>query len=265
MRKVVLLPLLLLPLLLGGWWFLREEGPGFRFLGHSLVAGENLELELFYSTHRCVQVTLFGPEGEKLDQLSLPENASSASLLLSPKGSSPRGGTYRLVFEYRGRKVVENLLSFSGPRVEVGEVSFGWRGESWPWENLLREVQRLYPGEDPERKLEEFIEGLLENYPWADREKMLENHCFNFYELRSVRVELLNSGDLPAYVLAVKWRLENTEVGGRYVAEWLLPGKREWEWESSFYSLPGKRSLTVTVLEGWDRVLAENTRLLPVP
>lgn len=244
---------------------MREEGPGFRFLGHSLVAGENLELELFYSTHRCVQVTLFGPEGEKLDQLSLPENASSASLLLSPKGSSPRGGTYRLLFEYRGRKVVENLLSFSGPRVEVGAVFFGWEGESWPWENLLREMERLYPGEDPEQKLEEHIDGLLENYPWADREKMLENHCFNFYELKSVRVKLLNSGDLPAYVQAVTWELENTRAGGQLVAEWLVPGEKEWEWGSSFYSLPGTRTLTVTVLEGWDRVLVENMRPLSVP
>ncbi len=266
MRKAVLLPLLLVLLLLGGWRFFREEGPGFRFLGCSLAPGENLELELSYSTRKGVQVTLFAPGGENLDSAFLPENASTASLLFSPKGSSPAGGTYRLLFQHGGRKVAENLLIFSGPRVEVGEAVFGWRRESWPWENLLREMRRLYPGEDPERKLEESIEGLLENYPWADREKVLENHCFNFYELRYVRVRLLNAGDLPAYVLAVSWKLENILVGGQQVGEWVVPGEKEWEWEtSSFYSLPGTRILTVAVLEDWGRLLVEDTRPLSVP
>lgn len=263
MRRAALLLLLLLVV---GWWLLRGEGPGFRLLGYSLVPGDNLELELSYSTRGEVLATLFGPGGEKLDNALLPENASTASLLLSPRGSSPRGGNYRLLFEYRGRKVAENLLSFSGPAVEVGEVSFGWRPESWPWENLLAEVRRQYPGEDPERKLEELIDELLENYPWADREKVLENHCFNFYELRSVEVELRNSGDLPAYVLAVMWDLDNTHVGGRQVAEWLMPGGKGWGWEtSSFYSLPGTRTLTLTVLEGWGKVLVEEARPLSIP
>lgn len=262
-RVLLLLPLVFF--LLGVWYLLRGEGPKFDFLGYSLVPRENLELELSYSTQKGVQVTLFGPGGEKIDNALLLENASKVSLLFSPRGISPPGGTYRLLFEYRGRKIAENLLSFSGPSVEVGRVSFQWRGESWPWENLLREVQKMYPGEDPEQKLEEFIEGLLENYPWADREKMLENHCFNFYELKSVKVELSNTGDLPAYVLAVTWALENVHIGGKYVAEWFFPGRKEWEWESSFYSLPGTRILTLTVLEDWKKVLVEDTRFLPIP
>ncbi|MEM2459658.1 MAG: hypothetical protein QXL58_03535 [Candidatus Hadarchaeales archaeon] len=264
MRKVLLF--LLVFFLLGSWYFLREEGPKFKFLGYSLVPGENLELELSYSTQKGVQVILFSPEGRKIDNAFLLENASKASLLFSPKGVSPQGGTYRLLFEYRGKKIAENLLPFSGPSLEIGKVSFEWRGESWPLENLLKEVQRMYPGEDPERKLEEFIESLLENYPWADKGKMLENNCFNFYELRSVKVELSNRGDLPAYVLAVTWKLENTSVGGKHVAEWLLPGRKEWEWETSpFYSLPGTRNLTLTVLEAWDRVLLERMCPLSVP
>ncbi|MEM2672304.1 MAG: hypothetical protein QXF20_01770, partial [Candidatus Hadarchaeales archaeon] len=82
----------------------------------------------------------------------------------------------------------------------------------------------------------------------------------------SVKVELSNRGDLPAYVLAVTWKLENTSVGGKHVAEWLLPGRKEWEWETSpFYSLPGTRNLTLTVLEAWDRVLLERMCPLSVP
>lgn len=262
-KALFLLPVLLL---LVGWYLLREEGPGFSFLGYSLVSRENLELELSYSTQKGIQAVLFGPAGEKVDNALLLENASKASLLFSPRGISPKGGTYRLLFEYRGKKVAENLLHFSGPSVGVGEASLGWRKESWPLENLLGELRKMYPGEDPRRKLEELIESLLENYPWADRGRVLENGCFNFYELSSVEVELFNKGDLPAYVMAVMWKLENTHVGGREVAEWLLPGRKEWRWESSFfYSLPGTRILTLTVLEDWDRVLVENTRFLSVP
>jgi len=265
MERKVLLPVVIFFLLLGAWWVLRERGPGFRLLGCTLVTGENLGLELSYSTHGEVEVHLLGPGGGELDNALLRRGVPSAYLLFSPKGVSPEGGTYRLLFLYRGRRIAENRLTFSGPRVEVGEVQLEWKGESLPWENLLSWAREQYPGRDPEGVVNEAVENLLRDYPWADRERMLENRSLNYFVLQRVRVELLNKGDLPCYVRAVELLLDNTPLTGREVDNWLEPGRGEWGWEREFLSLPGRRTLRVRVLEDWGRVLVEDSRLLSIP
>jgi|GEM_PF-1755367 len=263
-RRILPLAVLVF-LLLGACWVLRERGPGFRLLGYNLLTGENLRLELFYSTRGEVEVHLLDPGGRELDNVVLRKEVSSAYLFFSPRGLSPEGGTYRLLFLYRGRRIAENKLTFSGPRVRVEEVRLEWKGESLPWENLLSWAREQYPGRDPEEVVNEVVENLLREYPWADREKMLENHSLNYFVLRRVGVELLNVGDLPCYVRAVELLLDETSLTGREVDNWLEPGRGEWGWEREFLSLPGLRTLRVRVLEDWGRVLVENSRPLSIP
>jgi hypothetical protein len=263
-RRILPLAVLFL-LLLCTWWVLRERGPGFRLLGCGLLTGENLRLELFYSTRGEVEVHLLGPGGGELDNALLRKGASPVSLLFSPKGVSPQGGTYRLLFLQRGRRIAENRLTFSGPGVEVGEVRLEWRGESLPWDNLLSWAREQYPGRDPEEVVNEAVENLLREYPWADRERLLENRSLNYFVLRRVGVELLNKGDLPCYVRAVELLLDNTPLTGREVDNWLEPGRGEWGWEREFLSLPGRRTLRIRVLEDWGRVLVEDSRSLSIP
>ena len=256
---------MVLALLLGAWVALRGRGPDFRLLGYTLLTGENLELELSYHTREGVEARLLDPGGRELDNTLLCREASSAHLLFSPRRVSPAGGTYRLLFLYRGRKVAENLLPFSGPLVEVGEVKLEWERRSLPWENLLSWAREQYPGRDPEEVVKEGVENLLREYPWADRERMLENRSLNYFVLQHVKVELLNVGDLPCYVWAVELLLDNTSLTGREVDNWLEPGRWEWEWEREFLSLPGLRTLRVRVLEDWGRVLVEDSRPLSIP
>lgn len=122
-------------------------GPGatFELQTWEVVVDGSASIGLSYTTNEPLCFYLYGPKGEELDSAFPSEGATYVRLDMATLGTTPAGGSYRVVAtDHFGEQVFAKSFSFAGAEIRIENVLTNWSyDEFFGWyvlENVCLEV-----------------------------------------------------------------------------------------------------------------------------